>query len=176
MEQPFITALPGRGRRNVAMTMPVASMAFIHTGKLRGHIQHRLLPNHTVFKVDMPAHQFALRVGIGRQGTIHQREIRRHRKLNGVDGNLIAFVPRVQIMEHKTQGPFDPADVSNRCPPLQHANLRALGGIKGVGRADLGSSCQVKGQGKDREQHVVLGDHKVVHHRRIRCRKLIRSD
>jgi len=108
------------------------------------------------------------------QITFGIREVGCHREIDGIKGDLLAFVPGVQVMEDETDRCFNPPHLTHRRIALQHTDIGASPGIKGKGRAYFGHAIQIKGQGKYGEQHVVPRDGKVVNHRRIGRLKALR--
>ena len=109
------------------------------------------------------------------QVTVRVREVGRHRKIDGIKGDLLALIPRIEVMKDKADRRFDPSHLTHGRVALQHTDIGASASIKSKGRAYLAHAIQVEGQREYRKQYVVPRDGKVVDHCRIRRLKAFRS-
>ena len=88
--------------------------------------------------------------------------------MTGFDGDHAVLVVSIHKVKHVTRITLDPLHI-RRCTVARHdtdprANLR----LPGKGRLAFHCPIHVAGDRHNREDNVVLGHHKIVHHGRVR--------
>ncbi len=67
-------------------------------------------------------------------------------------------------MKYEADWRLNPSDLTDGSAPFQHANHRTCLRFKGKRRAQFLHPLKIKRQRKERKQHIVSRDRKIMHH------------
>ena len=149
--------------------MPVSThgKSVIDPRKFCGHVHEWLPINLTGTDVDLPSREAALRFSVTRQVAVGIGEVGCYRKIDGIKGDLLTLIPRIEVMKDKADGRLDPSNLAHRRITLQYPDIGARSPIESKRGTDFAHAIQIEGQGEYGEQDVVPRDGKIMNHCRI---------